>query len=166
MSDAPPIRAEEARDRDAVRRVLLEAFGQADEARLVDGLRAAGDIALALVAERGDVIGYVALSRLSLEGGKGRALALAPLAVMPNRQRQGVGSALMREAIALARADGHDALVVLGDPAFYGRFGFESAPSSLTTPYDGPYLQVLALRPEDAALSGRVRYPAAFVGLA
>jgi putative acetyltransferase len=166
VSEALRIRAEEARDRDAVRRVLVEAFGRADEARLVDGLRAAGDIALALVAERGEVIGYVAFSRLSLEGEKARALGLAPLAVLPNHQRQGVGSALMREGTAVARAGGHHALVVLGDPAFFRHFGFDTAPSRLRTPYGGPYLQVLALRPEGAALSGAARYPVAFAGLA
>jgi putative acetyltransferase len=166
MSDTLHVHIEAPRDREGARRVLLDAFGRPREAKLVDDLRVAGDIALALVAELDDIVGFVAFSRLILDNANAQALALAPLAVSPKRQRRGVGHALVREGIARAGAAGHDALLVLGDPAYYSRFGFGPAPLSLTTPYDGRYLQVLALSPQGARLSGAVRYPAAFAGLA
>jgi putative acetyltransferase len=165
VSGAPHIRPEAPGDREGARRVLLGAFGQLHEARLVDDLRAAGDLALALVAELDEIVGFVAFSRLILDNANAHALALAPLAVSPKRQRQGVGHALVREGISRAGAAGCDALIVLGDPAYYGRFGFGPAPPCLTTPYDGPHLRVLALSPQGAKLSGAVRYPAAFAGL-
>ena len=94
------IRDETADDRPAIHALVTEAFGRRDEADLVDALRDAGDIALSLVAEDGDkVVGHVVLSRLiSLE----RALALAPVAVLPSKQRRGIGAALIRSAIARA----------------------------------------------------------------
>jgi putative acetyltransferase len=166
MSESLRIHIEAPGDRHHTRRVLLDAFGQPHEAKLVDDLRAAGDIALALVAELDDIVGFVAFSRLILDNANAKALALAPLAVSPKQQRQGVGRTLVRDGIARAGAAGQDALLVVGDPAYYGRFGFGPAPPGLTTPYDGSNLQVLALSPRGARLSGAVRYPAAFAGLA
>src|SRR5262245_3554810 len=121
MSETLRIHIEAPRDRHGTRRVLLDAFGQSHEAKLVDDLRAAGDIALALVAELDDIVGFVAFSRLILDNANAQALALAPLAVSPKCQRQGVGHALVREGIASAGAAGQDALLVLGDPAYYSR---------------------------------------------
>ena len=166
MSETLHVHIEAPHDHDGARRVLLDAFGQPQEAKLVDDLRRAGDIALALVAELDGIVGFVAFSRLTLDNPNARALSLAPLAVSPKRQRRGVGRALVREGIARAGAAGHDALLVLGDPAYYSRFGFGPAPPCLTTPYNGPHLQVLALSPRGARLSGMVRYPPAFAGLA
>jgi putative acetyltransferase len=150
-------------DRAAVRRVHEAAFGQPDEADMVDGLRA-GEAWLApysLLAEvGGEVVGHVLLSRLSVGGAA--ALALAPLAVLPGHQSTGVGSALVREVLARAADDGEGFVVVLGNPAYYGRFGFTSAAGfGLTGGYSftGDAWQALVL-PGGAALSGEVRYPA------
>ncbi|GLK65916.1 hypothetical protein GCM10017635_33930 [Paracoccus kondratievae] len=132
----PRIRPEMRHDHMAITALLDRAFGGPDEGRLVDELRAYGDLALSLVAEaEGTIIGHIALSPIAAEA---PALALAPLAIHPAVQSRGIGSALIRAAIA-AYAD--HAIVVLGDPAYYGRFGF--VPADLDSPYAGPHLQVL-----------------------
>lgn len=107
----------------AVRKLLVDAFGGDAEAALVEGLRADGDVVVALVAEDplGAVIGHIVLSRLKSPP---HALALAPLAVDPQHQRRGIGAALVREALRRAGAVGEAIVFVLGDPAYYGRFGF------------------------------------------
>lgn len=147
----PRIRAELAHDRAAVADLLARAFDGPAEARLVEALRGAGDLALSLVAEaEGTVIGHIALSPLAAEG---PALALAPLAVHPAVQSRGIGTALVRAA--LAAFDDHT-IVVLGDPAYYRRFGF--VPADLESPYAGPHL--MALGPRLPAGSRIVHAPA------
>lgn len=138
------IRAEQPEDTTAISDVVAAAFGQPDEARLINELRADGDIAASLVAVLdGRIIGHVLLSRMQAPF---PALALAPLAVHPAYQSQGVGGTLMRTAIARARLSGADAIFVLGDPAYYQRFGFKvEAASGFTSPYAGPHLMVLAM---------------------
>ena len=129
----PQIRDEMYHDRDAISELLTQAFGGSDEARLVDMLRRDGHLALSLVAEAGGtVIGHVALSPIVADI---PALALAPVAVHPALQGRGIGSALIHAAMA-ACAD--HAIIVLGEPEYYGRFGFK--PVDLTSPYAGPYL--------------------------
>ncbi|MCF3974046.1 GNAT family N-acetyltransferase [Paracoccus salsus] len=141
----PAIRAEQRGDRDAIDRLLRETFDGKDEARLVRGLRDQGDLTLSLVAEAaGTILGQVALSPLT---GERPALALAPLAVAAGARGLGIGTALVREAIA--RAEGTP-VVVLGDPGYYARFGFE--PAELASPYAGPHLLVLGQLPRGAAI--------------
>ena len=95
-----------------------------------------------------------------------RACALAPLAVLPQRQRQGIGSALVREALKRLEEDRMDLVLVLGEPDYYGRFGFATdLAKRLTTPYDGPYLQALALSERGAAAHGPAAYARAFAEL-
>jgi putative acetyltransferase len=158
------IRPERAQDSAAVDRIIREAFGQPDEAALVDRLRADGDAEIALVAlEDGAVVGHVMLSPMTAPF---RALGHAPLAVAPGRQRQGVGAALVEASIAAARADGWSAIFVLGDPAYYRRFGFSAeAAQGFASPYAGPYLQVLALQHRLPGNSGSIDYAPAFAGL-
>ena len=159
------IRPEEARDGPAIRAVVEAAFGQALEADLVDRLRAAGALVLSLVAEAGGVVGHIAFSRLTVDGPGSdvRAVALAPLAVAPGRQRAGIGGALVRRGLDELRAQGEELVLVLGDPAYYGRFGFTAqAAHGLATPYDGPALQALWLAPAPAGFQAVVRYPAPF----
>ena len=138
------IRHDRAEDIDAIRRLLIAAFGVPAEAKLVDGLREDGDLALALVAEdAGDVVGYVAFSPLKSPA---RALALAPVAVSPSRQRQGIGSALIQEALRRARDLGCDIIFVVGEPAYYSRFGFAAeAALDFDSAYAGPYFMALCL---------------------
>ena len=164
----PVVRQERPGDAAAIARVVALAFagdaaGTPPEVGLVARLRGGPGWLpeLSLVAEvGGQVAGYVLLSRL-LVGGE-PALALGPVAVVPHEQGRGVGQRLVREALAEAERGGETLVVVLGDPAYYRRFGFEPARiRGVSGPYgDGPAYQALALAP--AAPRGAARYPDAF----
>ena len=160
-----PIRDEMEADHAAVARLHRLAFGGDAEARLVDALRRSDAVAVSLVAQSDDavVVGHVLLSRLVSPPG---ALALAPLAVLPDRQRCGVGSALVRAALARAREGGWAAAFVLGDPAYYGRFGFSAeAARGYASPYAGKHFMAAPLGPEPLPGGGAVVYPAPFADL-
>jgi putative acetyltransferase len=145
---------------DAIRRVVGDAFGRGDEARLVDNLRNSGDLAISLVAEEaGRVCGHVALSRLRSPA---HAFALAPLSVLRSKQGQGVGSALVRQAIERARDCGCEIIFVLGEPDYYGRFGFATAEAApFACQYAGPYFMALNLTRRTIPPASLV-YPDAF----
>jgi putative acetyltransferase len=161
------IRPEFDGDVDAVRAVLTSAFPTGAEAKLVGDLRAAGDLVLALVADQGGVIGHAAFSRLTVDRSELRATALGPVGVMPARQQQGIGSALVREGLSKLSQAGEDLVLVLGEASFYGRFGFSRrAATALHTPYDGPYLLAKALTEQGSKAHGEVRYAPAFAALA
>jgi putative acetyltransferase len=160
------IRHVRAADHAAIAQVVEAAFGQPDEARLVERLRAAGDVMFELVAvEDGDVTGHILFSRLWADS-QNLYAALAPLAVRPGLQRAGVGSALMRASLDSAREFGAHGIIVLGHPAYYPRFGFsaEAAAKVKSVYAGGPGFMALALEPGafDAPLS--VIYPDAFSG--
>lgn len=145
------IRQESPEDFDYIDELLNAAFGQPDEARIMRRLRETPDLILALVAEsHGAVVGHVAFSRLAAvtPSGVRQMACLAPMAVRPGRQRKGIGAALIRRGVEMLREMHFPAIVLVGDPAYYGRFGFkvESA-TLLECPYSGPYLQALELRP-------------------
>ena len=166
MSDVPVIRLERAADAPGVRRVLETAFGGVTEVEVVDRLRADGDLVLALVAEDTDgIVGTIAFPRLSLDLGERRVpvTGLAPLGVRPDRQQQGIGSALIRAGLARLTDRAERLVFVLGDPAYYGRFGF-AVMDGFVSRYAGPYFQALALAP-DAPTRGRVSYPQAFADI-
>lgn len=117
------VRPEEPRDVDAIRRVVTAAFPTDAEARLVDALRASGSLTISLVAEdEGPVVGHVSFSPVS-----GGGLGLAPVAVIPEMQRKGIGRKLIEHGLRLARESGAPFVVVLGEPGYYSRFGFEAA---------------------------------------
>ena len=160
------IRSETATDFTAVRAVNQAAFEGPVEADLVDSLRADRDLVLSLVAEEaGQIVGYCGFSRLRVHVSDRAipAVSLAPVAVLPAWQRQGIGGRMVEEGIARLRALSEMLIFVLGAPAFYGRFGFAcSAATGFHTPYDGPYMQALS---RDAPVSGDVRYPSAFSAL-
>jgi putative acetyltransferase len=145
------VREERPEDRAAVRRVEEAAFGRPDEADIVDALRGDAAWALSLVAVvGGEVVGHLLLCRGD------RAMTLGPLAVLPERQRSGVGAALMRAGLARVR----EPVVLLGHPAYYARFGFRpAAPDGITNPWgiDDPAWMV-----RGRLAPGEVRYPAAF----
>ena len=166
------IRVEQPGDIPHIRDILAHAFGQRAEADLVDQLRADGDALISLVAvgENGELVGHILFSRLPIEGAKGRvtqATALAPLAVRPEHQRKGVGSALTKAGIRACTARGLAAIIVVGDPKFYQRFGFSAAAArNLGSPYPGDAFMALELKPGAlAANPGTVRYAAAFGAL-
>ena len=148
-----------------VRRVVEAAFGQADEADLVDALRASGDVVLSLVAEDEDeIVGHLLFSKLQAPS---HCLALAPLAVLPRHQTQGIGTALVEEGLARAKRDAWQAVFVLGDPDYYGRFGFAlSSTEKFETTYPKSHFMALDLVPR--ALSkrdGAVIYAPPFLAL-
>jgi putative acetyltransferase len=159
------IREERPEDAEAVHAVLVAAFGREAEARLVERLRASGKIVCALVAEeKGRVLGYVVFSRISVESGDSEIsmLALAPLAVMPAFQRLGIGSALVSAGLERCRMERHPRVLVLGDPVYYGRFGFVPASRfGLKCPFPAPEEAFMAIELEPdafAQVSGVVRY--------
>ncbi|WP_372784174.1 GNAT family N-acetyltransferase [Phenylobacterium sp.] len=158
------IRHARTADHPAIEAVLQAAFGRGDEGRLVSRLRADGDVAFELVAEEaGEVVGHILFSRLWADRRELYA-GLAPLAVLPGRQKSGLGSALVRASLETAREFGCHGILVLGDPAYYGRFGFSAgAAAGVGAPYRGlAGFQALAL--EDHAFAGEmsVSYPDAF----
>lgn len=163
------IRLRVSTDDAAIAAVVTAAFGGPDEAALIARLRGDGDMVAEFVALDGPaVIGHIAFSRLDVQTGSQalRATALAPVAVAPGRQRQGIGGALIRHAHACLRDEGEDLVVVLGHPAYYPQFGFSSLLAKLLdAPYSGEAFMALELKPGTlAALKWRVAYPRAFAG--
>ncbi len=162
------IRPETAADRAAVRAVNESAFGQREEADLVEALHRAGAATVALVAEiDGAVAGHILFSPVAVEPPAGRLLlGLAPMAVAPSRQRSGLGSRLVREGLERCRAAGAAGVVVLGHPEYYPRFGFVPARRlGLRCEYDVPPEVFMAqgLAPGGlSGVSGLVRYHPAF----
>ena len=136
------IRSETPGDAAAIRRVHVEAFGRPDEADLVDALRAAGALRLSLVAaEASAVVGHAAFSPVVIRDGAStiNTLGLAPMAVLPGRQRRGIGSWLVRAGLAACGETPYGLVFVLGAARFYGRFGFKPAESlGITWEHGGP----------------------------
>ena len=153
-------------DHPAIRAVVAAAFGQPDEADLVERLRAAGDVMFELVEEDdGEIVGHILYSRLWADSVSLYA-ALAPLAVRPDRQKAGVGKRLTTASIETAKDFGACAVIVLGHPEYYPKFGFTAdAASKVKSPFSGnPAFMALAL--EDRALDAPllIAYPDAFNG--
>jgi putative acetyltransferase len=158
------IRFARATDHAAIAGVIEAAFGREDEARLVSQLRADGDTVLELVAVEDDrVAGHILFSRLWADH-HGLFAALAPLAVTPERQRTGLGSALVRAGLDAVREFGCHGVLVLGDPAYYGRFGFAAAhAAAIACPFRGlAAFQALPLEPDAFARPLTAAYPDAF----
>jgi putative acetyltransferase len=161
------IRVEEAADWAAIYAIYEAAFGQRAEAELVQQLHDDGDLILSLMAYDDRPAGHIAFSPLALrDSSEVRCCALAPLAVTPPFQKQGIGSALVRRGLARLKDDGYDLVVVLGDPKYYARFGFTpQLARRLKTPYDGPYLQTLAFSERGKEAHGPASYVRAFAEL-
>jgi putative acetyltransferase len=159
------VRSESPVDIAGIRVVEEAAFLQSAEADLVDDLRAAGDSVFSLIAVEGETVtGHAMFSRLQAPF---PALALGPVAVLPDRQRMGGGSRLIREGIARSEAAGWLGIFVLGDPAFYRRFGFDAGKASgFISPYAGPHLMALPLgRNELPTDTGSIQHAPAFAKL-
>jgi len=151
-------------DHAAIAQVTRAAFGQPAEAELVDRLRADGDVVFELVAsDAGTVVGHILFSRLWADSQE-LYVAMAPVSVHPNVQRTGVGSRLVRRGLEVARELGAYAVLVLGDPAYYSRFGFTAqAAARVKAPYAGsPAFMGLALEPGALDRPLLVAYPGAF----
>ncbi|TFZ54230.1 N-acetyltransferase [Methylorubrum sp. Q1] len=143
------IRPEQAGDVAAIRDVTAAAFANAPhseqtEPAIVDALRKAGGLSLSLVAEDDDrIVGHVAFSPVTIDGQDGDWLGLGPVSVDPARQRQGIGADLIRAGLENIRSSGADGCVVLGDPSYYGRFGFVSDPKLTYPDVPASYFQRL-----------------------
>ena len=124
------VRPEKPEDIAAIHHVVHHAFERAAEADLVDALRRNGEAAISLVAEdNGRVVGHILFSPLVIETSEGKrhGIGLAPLAVWPERQNEGIGSMLVRQGLIECRNAGYPFAVVLGHPEYYPRFGFVPA---------------------------------------
>lgn len=143
------IRAATGADAPAVDGLLRACFPRDAEARLVQRLAIDGDLVLVMVAEdAGAVTGMVAASRMHVTADTREvaAVAIAPLAVARDARGQGVGEALVAAAIAHLRGAGVELAFVLGDPAYYGRFGFDAATArGFDSPYAGEYFMGIRL---------------------
>ena len=169
------IRPEGVPDHDAVRALLDAAFpvppgaSRPVESGLVDGLRADGDVLpeLTFVAELdGAVVGSVVCSRASM--GEGPSVGLGPLAVHPDHQGQGIGSALVAAVVVTADQRHEPSVVLLGDPGYYAIFGFEPAAGrgiAAPAPWPEAAFQVRPLQAWRPELAGPFRYAPAFEAL-
>jgi putative acetyltransferase len=162
------IREETPADHATIRDVVRRAFGDEQVAELVDRLRADGVVVTSLVAvEDGRVVGYILLTETPIETAAGVAAGatLSPLAVAPERQGIGIGSALARRGIAVCREQGRAAVIVLGHPTYYPRFGFSAEVARrVRSKYSakGPAYMALELMPGALASGGTARVPAAY----
>ena len=164
------LRSEQPADGAVIHRVVAAAFPTDAEARLVDRLRAADRLRISLVAASppaGPIIGHIAFSPVSVDGSPATAgaLGLAPVAVDPDHQRQGIGSALIRAGLDACRAIGCPFVVVLGDPAYYRRFGFTTAADVRLSNEYGAHEEFMVLEIQPGSLpepGGLVRYAPEF----
>jgi len=164
------LRPESESDYPAIRAILLAAFADHPYSRqtehlIVEALRAAGAVTLALVAEvEGRVVGQIAFSPVWIDGQDRGWFGLGPVAVAPECQRRGIGSALVEAGVAALRDRGARGCVLVGDPAFYQRFGFRAYPALVMEGV--PAENVLALPLAVDVPAGAVtHHPAFFVGL-
>jgi putative acetyltransferase len=123
------IRPEQPKDHTVIRAILTATFPTDAEARLVDVLRANGKAIYSFVAvdDHDEVLGHILFSPVSTPLPTTKGLGLAPVAVKPELQHQGIGSQLIRASLIEIKADGFDYVVLLGDPDYYQRFGFQTA---------------------------------------
>lgn len=163
------VRVEQPGDHAAVRRILEAAFETPTEARLVEALRPVAEPQISMVAvdEADRVVGHIFYSPVRVEPESPgtepwTALGLAPMAVLPDHQRRGFGSALVSRSLEHCREAGHPVVFVLGHPEYYPRFGFEPAPpKGLRSAYDVPdnVFMVAELTPGALARRrGRIKY--------
>ncbi len=165
-------------DDPAIAALTTHAFGGPQEAAIVQRLAVDGDSLASLVAEAaGAVIGHIQFFRIGIApeaaeeaatpARMGRAAGLGPMSVRPDRQREGVGSALIQTGVAMMRDAGESWIFVLGEPGYYGRFGFDAAPAArFRSPWPGPAFMALRVGADlgpDTRESGRLVYPEAFV---
>jgi putative acetyltransferase len=132
-------------------------FESPTEARIVDALRGQPDVISLVAEDDGSIVGHIMFSPVRLTGaGEARAMGLAPMAVAPARQRAGIGSALVRDGLVRCRAQGVEALFVVGHPEYYPRFGFSRASGfGFTCEFDVPGEVFMALELAPGALRGR-----------
>jgi putative acetyltransferase len=159
------IRTEDTTDTAGIRSINERAFEQHTEADLVDELRRTCDDRLSLVADDAGIVGHILFTPAIVESDGCRVvgMGLAPMAVLPERQRQGIGSALVQRGLALLRERGCPFVIVLGHPTYYPRFGFERASAhGLSCQWPGvpdeAFMVLILDRDAMNGVSGVVRY--------
>ncbi len=161
------IREEDPCDGADIGNLNRRAFGGDAEGRLVDRLRVEGLTITSLVAiVEGKLAGHILFSEVVIETGAGsvRAASLAPMAVRPELQRRGIGSALVRRGLEICRNSGYSIAIVVGHTGYYPRFGFSPEKARpLRSPFAGPAFMALELTPGALeGIAGTVIYPPAF----
>jgi len=160
------VREETDADIHAIEALTISAFMNAPhtsgtEHFIVNALRKAGMLAVSLVGDdHGVVIGHVAVSPVSVSDGASDWYGIGPLSVAPERQRHGVGSQLMRDTLRLLRENGAAGCVLLGDPEYYGRFGFQANPKLVLPNVPAQYFQAISFH--TSSPEGMVSYHASF----
>ena len=157
------IRQETEEDFDAIDEVNLRAFGGEEEVRLVRALRDGGYPVLSLVAEvETQTLGHCMFSQMSV--GDTLAIALAPVAVLPDHQRKGIGKALIEQGLRTCREQGHRLVLVLGHPEYYPKFGFSTKLTrNIGHPFPPEAFMALELVPGAMnGVQGRAIYPPPF----
>ncbi len=160
------ISKERPQDIEAISRLTEAAFRNEEysshtEHFIVNALRRTGQLSISLVAaEHDEILGHVAISPVSISSGVTGWYGLGPISVRPDRQGKGIGSALMKAALQQLRQQGAAGCVVLGDPAYYGRFGFKAHPGLELPDVPPEYFQALSFTGELPV--GVVKYAAAF----
>ncbi|MBW8446085.1 MAG: N-acetyltransferase [Arenimonas sp.] len=162
------IRPESAGDEAAIGALTAAAFAghphsDGSEPQIIERLRRLGKLTLSLVAEDdGKIVGHVAFSPVTLSGGEGGWYGLGPISVAPGRQRGGIGSTLIKTGLAKLEAQGASGCALVGEPAYYNRFGFTARPELTTMGVPPEYFLVLPLH--GGAPSGMVAFHPAFFG--
>jgi putative acetyltransferase len=160
------IRFEQPKDLDAIRALTSAAFQNAPhsrytEAAIIDALRRAGALTISLVAvDEGAIVGHIAFSPVTIDGQANHWYGLGPVSVRPDRQRRGVGQMLIRRGLDYLRGVNAQGCVVLGEPAYYGRFGFVGDPCLRYGDAPPEYFQRLAFT--EAVPKGEVSFHPSF----
>lgn len=153
------IRPETPEDVDSIRRVNEQAFGRGDEAKIVEKLRDNGALTISLVAvQNGEIVGHIAFSpvKMEAESQSYEAINLAPLAVLPEYQRQGIGSQMVQAGLEECRRLGHEIVVLVGHPDYYPRFSFIPAKAEgFACEFEVPEEAWMVLELRAGALAGR-----------
>jgi putative acetyltransferase len=161
------IRPESPQDINAIEQITIAAFdsklySQQTENFIVNGLREAGAMTVSLVAEMdGKIVGHIAFSPVTINGENQGWYGLGPVSVLPELQRQGIGSKLIREGLSLIREKGAKGCVLEGDPGYYQRFGFKSYPGLFYEGSPAPEY-FMALPFYNDVVQGKVEYHKAF----
>lgn len=157
--------AHEAEIAQITRAAFEKRFGTgAEEVAIIAGLRKAGDVIVELaVQEDGEIVAHAMFSRVVADPPLCRVVALGPVAVRIDRQRAGLGDSLIRAGLAACEGKGCDAAIVLGDPGYYGRFGFSvERARGIGCAFAGPHFQALEFRPGTLGGVTTLAYAAAF----
>lgn len=160
------IRNERAGDADAIATATRAAFAEAEhssgtEALIIQALRGAGQLTVSLVAELGGrVIGHVAVSPVRISDESPYWYGLGPVSVLPTHQGRGIGSQLIRASLERLRSSATHGCVVLGEPAYYSRFGFSTHPQLVLPGVPAEYFQAMSFG--GPMPSGTVKYHEAF----